>query len=105
MARTWDEGTSYGIFDLPGRGKLVTFIRLTGKDQDLEVGFGFDDQGVGWAVSDEVELGPEWTNDDDGWRVAGSGHIRMAGGPPDIDPSSLAALCQSALAALKAALT
>ena len=104
VKRAWDDGTRYGIFDLPGRGHLVTFVRLTGNDQSLELGFSLADPNEDWSVSDEVDLGTAWTTDDEGWRVAGSGHIRMAGGGVEIDPSSLAALCQSALAALKSAL-
>lgn len=104
VKRAWDEGLRYGVLELPGRGRLVTFIELTKDHQDAVVGFSFVDQKGHWTIGDEVELGPEWANDDNGWRVAGSGHVRVAGGGTEIDPSSLAALCRSALATLKAAL-
>ena len=104
VKRAWDDRMRHGIFHLPGLGRLVTFIQLVGNDQSLEVGFGFADQNGTWTVGDVVELGPEWTTDAEGWRVAGSGHIRMAGGDAGIDLTSLATLCRSALAALKAAL-
>ena len=44
----------------------MTFVRLFGNDQDLELGFSFADQKENWTVSDEVELGPAWTTDDEG---------------------------------------
>ena len=67
VKRAWEEGLRYGIFDLPGRGGLVTFIQLTSSHQELEVGFCFANQKGNWTVADQLALGPAWADVEDGW--------------------------------------
>ncbi len=102
ITNAWDAEVSYGIFDLPRQGTLVTFVWLKGNDQNLEVGFDFLNKEGEWSLVKELELGAEWTTNDNGWRVTNKGLAELTSSTGEIDPTAIATLCRSAVAALKA---
>ena len=99
---TWDTRQLHGIFALPGHGHLGTCVWFPDKrnECELETGFYLADANGDCTISNDLEIGPEWTDYGNGWRVTGPRVLRLAESSAEIDPKPLAVLSQGALASL-----
>jgi hypothetical protein len=100
----WDDCITYGVFDLPRKGKLVTHAFIQENDRELCLGFYFLDGEGDWSLSTGLDLGPDWTIDEDDWRITRPGLVHLTGNAGEMDLGQLRELSRSAVRALASAL-
>lgn len=68
IEEAWAERATFGLFEVSGQGKLVTRLMFADKRcRELVLSFYFINTDGEWTISDALELGPDWSNDE-GWR-------------------------------------
>jgi hypothetical protein len=103
---TWDTRQLHCIYAISGHGHLGTCVWFPDKrnEREVEIGFYVADANGDCSISNDLEIGPEWTDDGNGWRVTGPRTVQLSENSAEIDPKPLLALSQPAMAALAAAL-
>ena len=100
----WSERAASGVFDVAGHGRLFTRLALVENEREAELGFYLIGSDQSCAVTDGLELTPDWTDDGDSRRVTTPGLLPLDRGEGRLDPQPFAALALGAASALAAAL-
>ena len=96
----WEKGAVNGVFTLSGRGRLFTRLALKENESSVELGFYHYDAVGSTAVSDGLDLGPNWSDDGEERRITVPGALPVDVSGSSIDPTLMAELAQGAAMAL-----
>ena len=100
----WQQKAVAGVFELGGFGRLFTRVGLTNGEREGELQFYLYGPDQSCAITDALDLGPDWGDDGDNRRVTRAGRAVFAHEGRELDPAALATLALGAVAALAAAL-
>ncbi|MCJ2109016.1 hypothetical protein MKK70_27340 [Methylobacterium sp. E-041] len=104
VEHAWQRKAVAGVFELGRTGRLFTRVGLTNGEREGELQFYLYGPDQTCAVTDALDLGPDWGDDGDNRRVTRAGLLVFARDGRELDPAHLAKLALGAVAALAAAL-
>lgn len=99
----WIERSVAGIFDFGEHGRLFTSVGLVEHEREGELRFYLIDAGESCAITDDLELGPDWGDDGDSRRRTRAGAVPINKGDGRIDPEPFANFAVGAVQALATA--
>ena len=100
----WQHKAVAGVFDLGRHGRLFTRVGLTRGEREAALQVYLIAADRSCAITDDLDLGPDWTDDGDNRRTTTAGLLPIAKGDGRIDPEPFASLSLAAATALAAAL-
>ena len=90
LEAAWTTHATAGVFDLPGQGQLFTRLALVEDEREVMLQFYLAEAHAGFAISDGLDLGPDWGDDGDSRRQTRNGLLPLVRGEA-IDATLLAA--------------
>lgn len=96
----WEERAVSGVFTLSDGSRLFTRLALKENETAVELSFYHYDAAGSTAVSDGLDLGPDWTDDGEDRRTTVAGALPIDVSGSSIDPAPMAELSQRAVKAL-----
>ena len=100
VAYAWDNTGQCGVFSLPDRGHVFTALWLVEEAREVQLQFYLLDTEESCALSDGLDLGPDWGVDELSRRETRVGLLPFTRTEAGIDPASAAAVADKAMAVL-----
>ena len=104
IEHAWGRRATCGVYDVRGHGRLFTSLGLTERDREIELKFYLYDADGSCGITDDLDLGPDWSDDGESRRVTSPGLVPITGRDLAINPVQTTALAQAAVASLSTAL-
>lgn len=100
----WAERAMAGVYRLRDGAHLFTGLRLSERDRVLSLELYHWSTDETTALTDELDLGPDWADDGEGRRTTIAGLFATPRGSEGIDPGPSEAIAQAAVTAVANAL-